>query len=160
MQLVSSAIGYNPPANPVTVVLDQYSGNAPREVIRAQGGGPALYETVAWLFKDKAKRPSISTRFANRNNFCELSVATERSGPFAGMPLLHATYHVRQDTLATDGPPDTDAFDVVIPPLLQGNEVKPEVAKLLQDRCLGKLMPPEPANAFYRYFCCCCAYLG
>ena len=78
MQIVSSAIGYNPPGNPITAVLDRYAGNKANAITKhGSKDGSAdgqLYETAAWLFKDNGTRPSISPRFANRNNFVEFKV--------------------------------------------------------------------------------------
>jgi hypothetical protein len=158
VQLVSSAIGYDPPANPVSKVLDQYSGYDASTIVQPQGSKPGLYQTVAWLFHDKKTRPSMSARFSNRNNFCELDVSVASSGQFANLPMLNATYHVRKGLLATDTL-DMTSFPVTIPPLLPAGQLTPAVVEAIQAKCVGQILPPKPPNKCMRYSCCCCVAL-
>jgi hypothetical protein len=158
LQLVSSAIGYNPPAPAISKVLDQYSGYAPSTIVEPAGGKPGLYQTVAWLFRHKPTRPSISARFSNRNNFCELSVSVANTGTFAKLPILHATYHVRKGIMAANEM-DMTAFPITIPPLLPLGQVTPAVTNALQEKCIGHIKPPKPPNMCKRYCCFACVAL-
>lgn len=154
--MVSSAIGYDPPANAVVAVLDKFSGETSRTVIKGDTTTAALFETSGWLFKHASPKPSISPRFANRNNFTEIVVRTDSMGPFKGVPLLLCTIHVRKETLRTEsGKPDTTGYPITIPPLLgPGME---RLAAVLQEEFVDDLKPPLPRSCIGRWCCCCCA---
>ena len=151
MQVVSSAIGYMPPGNAITAVLDKYAGNKAHAVSKGDGAHH-LYETAAHLFKDKETRPSNSTRFANRNNFVEFTMRRDLTGPWAGVPLLAVTYHVRKGTLALDGGPDTGEHRVVLPPLVSG---KAQLVAALQEEFVAPLLPPVGGGLVSKLCCGC-----
>lgn len=151
VQVVSSAIGYMPPGNGITAVLDKYAGNKAHSVVKG-AGQHHMFETAAHLFKDKDTRPSASTRFANRNNFVEFAVRTDLTGPWAGVPLLSVTYHVRQGTLAIDGPPDTREYRVVLPPLVSG---KQQLVAAIQEEFVAPLLPPSGGGGGIMSKLCC-----
>jgi hypothetical protein len=67
--LISSAIGYVPPADGVTTMVDLAGRLSTREVYSQK---PKLYEGQGVMFKNK--KPGISAKFANRNNFIEFEV--------------------------------------------------------------------------------------
>jgi hypothetical protein len=153
-QVVSSAIGYDPPGNPITIVLDKYAGNTAHAVTH-HGAHDPLYETCGWLFKDSSKRPSVSPRFANRNNFVEFKIRHDMSGPWAGLPLMTCTYHVRAGTnvLEEGAEPDTVPRTITLPPLLpKGKEA---LAAAIHEEFIADLLPPK-AGVFKKYCCFCC----
>jgi hypothetical protein len=156
VQVVSSAIGYNPPANAVVAALDRFSGETSRTIFNSDATRAGLYETSAWLFKHASPKPSISPRFANRNNFTEIVVQTDSAGPFKGVPLLRCTIHVRKETLRTeDGKPDTTGYPITIPPLVgPGME---QLAAVLQEEFVDDLKPQPPRSCFRAWCCCCCS---
>lgn len=133
-QVISSAIGYNPPADAIVRFLDKHSGK-PRLVAGEAGKPSAIWENVGTLFADKATRPSCSARFANCNNFVEFQVQTDVAGPLAGVPMLRSTLHVS----GKEG--GFTHHSITIPPLL--HDPTPAVSQTLQDDMRRLQQKPE-----------------
>ena len=76
MQLISSAISYDPPPTAVVRVLDRYAAAG---MHKAFDHDKPLFGGACQLFKER--KPGTSIRFADRNNFIEFEV--RRSSPLS-----------------------------------------------------------------------------
>ena len=86
-----------------------------------------------------------------------MQVRKDMKGPWAGLPLLTCTWHVRKGTAALEdnAEPDTSAFSVTLPPLLPAS--KGQLADAIHEEFIAPLLPPKGgAMQTLKSTCCFC----